>query len=75
MRTNIGRFDQFLRIGISAGLIYIGFINRTLIDDEFSSNIIGTLGVINLVIALIRFCPLYVVAGINTSDSSANSNK
>lgn len=69
MKINIGRFDQFLRIGISAGLIYIGFIDKTLIEDELSSNIIGTIGIINLIVAVIRFCPLYVVAGINTCGS------
>ena len=66
MKINIGRFDQILRIGISAGLIYVGFIDRSIIDDSLSSNIIGSIGVINLIVALIRFCPLYVIADINT---------
>jgi len=66
MSKNIGRLDQILRIGISLGLIYIGLINEEFIQDPLSSYIIGTLGVLNLVIALVRYCPLYSLTKINT---------
>lgn len=62
---NIGRFDQTLRIGISIALIYLGFI-ANIIQDEFSAIIIGVMGLLSLIIALVRFCPLYKLAGINT---------
>ncbi len=68
MKKNIGRFDQLLRIGISAGLIYIGFIDGQIVHDRLSANIIGTIGILNLIVALVRFCPLYIAAGINTCD-------
>ena len=66
MKINVGRLDQVLRVGISLILIYVGFIDSSLIEDSLSSNIIGTIGVLNLIVALSRFCPLYVIAGINT---------
>jgi hypothetical protein len=66
MTRNIGRLDQILRIGISLGLVYAGFIDKQLIHDDLSSYIIGIIGALNLVVALIRYCPLYVVTGINT---------
>lgn len=66
LNKNIGRFDQMLRIGLSFGLIYVGFINVQLINDTFSSNIIGILGVLNLIVALVRVCPLYTLAKIDT---------
>ena len=66
MTKNIGRFDQILRIGLSLGLIYAGFIDEEFINDSFSSNIIGVIGVLSLIVALSRFCPLYVITGINT---------
>lgn len=66
MVSNIGRFDQILRIGISVGMIYIGLIDNQFIPDPISSYIIGGLGVINLIVAVVRYCPLYLVAGINT---------
>jgi len=66
MKKNISRLDQLLRLGISLVLIYIGFIDRSIIDDTLSSNILGIIGVINMIVAVARYCPLYVVADINT---------
>lgn len=66
LQRNIGTFDMILRLGISVIMLYLGFIDRGIIDDALSSNIIGALGVLNLVVALIRHCPLYSLAGINT---------
>ena len=66
MKRNIGRLDQILRIGISLVLIYIGFVDKELITDSLSSNIIGVIGVLSLIVALARFCPLYVITGIST---------
>jgi len=66
MIKNIGRFDQVLRLGISMGLVYIGLIDEQFIKDPLSSYIIGTVGVVNVIIALVRFCPLYVITGIST---------
>ncbi len=71
MTKNIGRFDQILRIGISMGLIYAIFTNEHLIDDSFSSSIIFTIAILNLIIALIRFCPLYALTGICTAHPEA----
>ncbi len=66
MKANVGRLDQILRIAISLIFIYIGFVDEDFIYDPLSSNIIGTFGVIFLIVAAIRFCPLYVITDINT---------
>jgi len=63
---NIGRIDQFLRLGISLSMIYFGFFDLSLIQDKFSATIVGIFGSMNLIVALIQFCPLYAVVGINT---------
>lgn len=63
---NIGRFDQLIRLLISSGLIYFGFFNLSLIQDEFSATIVGIFGVMNLIVAIIRFCPMYAATGIST---------
>ncbi len=62
-KKNIGRLDQFLRMGISAGMIYAGAF---LIEDPFSAWFLGALGVGNFIVALVRYCPLYAVTGIDT---------
>lgn len=63
---NIGHIDQIFRLGISLSMIYFGFFDLSLIQDEFSATIVGIFGSLNLIVALIQFCPLYAVVGINT---------
>jgi len=63
---NIGRLDQIIRLCISISMIYFGFFDLSLIQDEFSATIVGIFGSMNLIVALVQFCPLYAVAGINT---------
>jgi len=66
MTRNMGRIDQVLRLGISIVLIYAGFVDQELIDDHLTSMIIGVIGIINLLSALIGVCPMYSISGINT---------
>lgn len=63
---NIGRVDQLLRLILSITMVYFGFFDLSLIQDEFSATIIGIFGALNLIIALVRCCPLYTVIGITT---------
>jgi len=66
MTKNVGRLDQIIRTGISLGLIYVGIIDEKMIHDPLSSNIIGIIGALNLNVAIIRICPLYILTGIDT---------
>jgi len=66
LKKNIGVFDMILRLGLSLAAIYLGFIESDVITDRLSSMVIGILGLLNLVVALLRYCPLYALAGINT---------
>ena len=63
---NVGRIDQLIRLGISFSMVYFGFFDLSLIQDKFSATIVGILGTMNLIVALVRFCPLYSAVGINT---------
>lgn len=63
MKQNMGTADRLIRV-IIAAIIAISYINGTLT---------GTLGVVLMVFAfifvltsLVKFCPLYVLLGINT---------
>ena len=66
MVKNIGKLDMVLRLGIGLGALYIGLIDKQLVTDELSSYILIGIGVIALVTAVTRFCPLYLIPGINT---------
>ncbi len=66
MKANVGRTDQILRIAVSLIFIYVGFIDEDFIYDSLSSRILGTFGVVFLIVAVVRFCPLYAITDINT---------
>ncbi len=66
LEQNIGKLDRILRIGISSVLIYISLIDTEFIADPVSSGVLAFFGLANLFVALIRICPLYTLAGINT---------
>jgi hypothetical protein len=67
-QPNVGRFDQILRIGIGALLIWVGFVDTGLIGDRLVAMLVGLFGVLNLIAALLRVCPVYTIAGINTNN-------
>ena len=69
LEKNIGLVDQVLRIGISSFLIYISLIDTEFISDPVASGIFAFLGIGNLIVALVRYCPLYAVIGVNTARS------
>ena len=67
-QPNVGRFDQILRLGIGAALVWVGFIDTTVIDDRLIATLVGLSGLLNIAAALLRVCPVYNLAGINTNN-------
>ena len=68
LTRNVGRFDQILRIGIGLLLMWIGFVDDGLIEDAVIRSVVGLFGLLNLIAAMIRVCPVYSAAGINTNN-------
>jgi len=66
IERNIGTFDRVLRLGISGAMVYFGFFSNYLLSDHLAAMALGIFGSANVVVALIGFCPLYVLIGINT---------
>jgi len=62
MQANIGKADRLIRIIIGVIIMGIGMYFKTWW---------GALGVIPIVVASLRFCPLYVPFKINTSVNKA----
>jgi len=65
-RRNLSRLDQVLRIGVGLVLMYMGFIDTTLIGDTYLAVAAGIFGAVNIVAGLGGYCPLYRLAGIST---------
>ncbi|SDD42697.1 Protein of unknown function [Algoriphagus faecimaris] len=68
MKINMGSTDRAIRLLVAA----------VLVGGYFSGIIVGTLGIVALIVAavftlttLVGFCPLYTILGINTCSRSA----
>lgn len=66
LAKNMNRLDQVMRVGIGLTLIYFGFVDPSFIGDTLYAMILGLFGVLNLVSALVAFCPVYALAGISS---------
>ena len=69
MHRNIGVVDMVVRLLVGVLLLYIGFFDNPIITAGLSKKIIGVFGGIVTLSALIRNCPLYYLAGINTANT------
>lgn len=61
MKANVGGIDKVLRIIIGLALIGWGI---------YAKNWLGAIGVIPLFTALMGWCPLYSIIGLNTKKQS-----
>lgn len=57
MEKNIGTIDKTIRVILGVVIIALGVLNESLW---------GAIGLIPLLTALINWCPLYPILGINT---------
>ena len=64
MTMNVGSFDRIVRFIIGAAALSFALIYR-----ESPYSILGWLGLIPLVTAVIGTCPLYSLLGVNTCSS------
>jgi len=67
IKKNLSGLDQLLRLGLGVVCIYLGFIDNRLIESEVLALLVGVFGIINIVFSLIGACPIYWLAGINTT--------
>jgi hypothetical protein len=67
MRTNIGTADRIARIIVGIALILLPFVSGLAL---FANPVVQAgsvlVGVVLLVTALVRFCPLYTIFGLST---------
>jgi hypothetical protein len=60
MQTNVGTIDRLVRVIIGVVLLAAVFA------VEGSARWFGLIGIVPLVTALLRWCPLYTLLGLNT---------
>jgi hypothetical protein len=67
MKANVGNIDRALRVVLGIGLLSLLF----LLEGE--ARWFGLVGIVPLLTAGMRFCPLYAVLGINTCPAKMRS--
>ena len=60
MKTNVGSVDKIVRVVVGIGLLSLFFIL------EGSMKFLGLIGIVPIATALMGWCPLYSVIGVNT---------
>ena len=60
MKANVGSIDRVVRIVVGLGLLSAVFL------VEGPNRWFGLIGIVPLLTATMRFCPLYTVVGVNT---------
>jgi hypothetical protein len=66
MSKNIGSLDKTIRIIVGVLIIVAGVLNGSLL---------GAIGLIPIITALINWCPLYTIFKINTICEKGSCNK
>ncbi len=68
---NLGKIDSIIRVIIGVAGLYLGFMDNPILSPSLSKNIIGVVGIILGVTGILRFCPIYLLAGIHTDKNEA----
>ena len=67
MTTNVGTIDRILRAALGVALIYLAFFSGLpALDGVVLKALAALVGVVMLVVAATRVCPLYAIFGIKT---------
>jgi len=66
IKRNLHNIDITVRVLIGVALIYISFIDTSHISNDMARWLLGIFGIVNLLAAALRSCPIYALAGIST---------
>jgi hypothetical protein len=66
LKRNLHTIDIILRTIFGLACLYAGFIDAEFIANQVVSIMVGIFGILNLVAASIRFCPIYTIVDFST---------
>jgi len=66
IKRNLHNIDITVRVLSGFALIYISFIDTSHISNDMARWLLGIFGIVNLLAAALRSCPIYALAGIST---------
>lgn len=65
-QRNLHNIDIAIRLILGIALIYIGFIDTSIVANGIIRILLGVFGIVNIIAALMRHCPVYNLAGLST---------
>jgi hypothetical protein len=65
-QRNMSTFDRFARAVVGTCLIFLGPMSELVTSDQISTFIMGAVGAIALISALLAYCFLYEMTGFCT---------
>lgn len=71
VKKNMGTIDRIIRIITGLVMMYVGFIDQSIIGNQTINIIIGIFGIISIIFAYIAFCPIYTFGNISTTKKSS----
>jgi len=66
MPRNIGLADMNIRFIVGGVLLYLGLLDNPVLSDGLAKAVVAVAAVVPLLTAVLRFCPIYFLAGIDT---------
>ncbi|MDU9005570.1 YgaP family membrane protein [Sedimentitalea todarodis] len=67
MSINVGTLDRVLRAALGAGLLYLAFLSGLpAFDGAILKYGAAIVGIVMLVVAVTRVCPIYSIFGLKT---------
>jgi len=71
MSVNVGTVDRIFRALLGVVLLYLAFgSGMAIFDAAWAKYLAAAVGVVMLVVAAVRVCPVYTVLGIRTCSTA-----
>ena len=72
MKANVGFLDQFIRLFL--GVVAIGMAVAGIVGAPWNM-VLGAVGAVMLLTGLVKFCPAYLLIGLNTCGVKETDSK
>lgn len=67
MRANVGNIDRVFRAALGLVLLYLAFFSgMAFFDGAVARYVVGAIGIVMLIVAATRVCPVYTILGMRT---------
>ena len=73
-KRNMGLVDRLIRTITGLALMYVGFVDQSIIGNPTINIIVGIFGIISIVFAYMAFCPIYTLGNVSTNKKTSEDS-